>query len=325
MAVEKQHSGIKGVEVLRFQHRLEFWALRGLLKIMRFIGIDRASSFGSWLGRTIGPFTSAHKTAIGNLRAAFPEKPDAEIKEIVRGAWDNFGRTGVEFIFLDHLTPDHPDQRVEVVGYDLLPKYLEQEKSCIFISGHFANWELMAACIRKAGFTVAGVYRAPNNPLVNDWLLKERLGHHLDTLVPKGRQGARQLMELVKKGESIAMLVDQKMNDGVTAPFFGRPANTAGAAAQLAVKYGCPILPVYIERTEGARFRVTFHDAMELDLSGDKAKDIETVTAQYNKFLEDCIRQRPEQWLWMHNRWTHNPKKLAKAIKEGKVLPPDPA
>ena len=301
----KQISGIKGVEEVRARHYVEYWGLRCILGVFRIAGLDRASRMGGWLGRTVGPRTKPHRTALANLHEAFPDWADAKVRKTALDMWDNFGRTAAEYAHLDKLLPYKNDGRILVEGEEIIDQSIAAGKGVIFFSGHFANWELMATCIRERGHKLNGVYRSANNPLVNNWMVRQRENFQFDVQMPKGRQGARGLVKVMRNKESIAMLVDQKMNDGINVPFFGRLAPTAPAAAQFAVKYGCAMVPVHIRRTKGAHFKAIFFAPLEFKLTGNQKSDMENLTAQYTLFMEEQIRAEPGQWMWMHNRWTN--------------------
>ncbi|MDP6876231.1 MAG: lysophospholipid acyltransferase family protein, partial [Alphaproteobacteria bacterium] len=175
-------------------------------------------------------------------------------------------------------------------------------RAALLFGGHLANWEMMYTVTAKLGHPMHVVYRAANNPLIDAWLWQVRKDSALSALA-KGRTAARGILAALKRGEPVGMLVDQKMNDGIAVPFFGRPAMTAPALAQLALRQDLPVLPVQCERLDGASFRVTFLDPLPYRKGGDHGDDVAAMMEQVNQMLEDWIRARPEQWLWPHNRW----------------------
>ncbi len=302
----KQISGIKGIQKARLQHYIEYAGLLIAMAIFRVIGLDRASSVGGWLGRAVGPKTKPHKTALTNLRISFPDWSEDKVQSTALDMWENFGRTSAEYAHLDKLLPYVTDSRVEVVGGEIIDEVMTSGKAVVYFSAHMANWELMSMCIRQRGYKLNGVYRSANNPLVNDWMIRQRARFQLNVQMPKGRKGARMLVDAMRSNEAISMLVDQKMNDGITVPFFGRPAKTAPAAAQFALKYDGIMVPVHIRRLSGARFRSEFHKPYEITPTENKQDDVAALTAQYTLFLEEQIRQAPGQWMWMHNRWVNS-------------------
>lgn len=272
-----------------------------LFWLVRLLPMDWASGLGGWLGCTLGPRLGVSRRARHNLGRAFPDKNETEIEAIVRGMWENLGRTIFEFPHLHRLDTYAADDRVEVVGADHIDRLKDDGQPGIFFSGHFANWEVQALTVAHRGLPIHLIYRAPNNPLV------ERLFHHRRPagceLLPKGSEGARRALKLLRDGEHLGMLVDQKMNDGIAVPFFGRDAMTAPAVAQFALRYACPVVPVRVERLAGFRFRVTHHDPITLVGGDDRQADIHAFMTRINAYLENWIRQRPEQWLWLHRRW----------------------
>lgn len=283
-------------------HRLEAGAARLLYGLVRLLPFEKASGLGGWLARTVGPRLPVSERARRNLRRAFPEKTGPEIEAIVAGMWDNLGRTAFEYAHLDKFRFFDPsDDRVEVVGTQYIDLVRDDGKPGIFFSGHLANWELMGLCAAARGIPIHLVYRAPNNPFM-DWLFRIRRSGGAE-LIPKGPGGARRAIALLKRGGHLGMLVDQKMNDGISVPFFGRDAMTAPALAQFVLKLGCPAIPARVERLEGVRFRITVYPPLDLPDSGDRHADMATLMGRVNGLLEGWIRERPEQWFWLHRRW----------------------
>lgn len=283
------------------------YARRGLyLAIYGFFAalpIDAASALGSWIARGIGPRLRVQRLARRNLERAFPEKSAAEINTILEEMWDNLGRVFGEFPHLAGVRI-YEDPRFEVRGTEHLDRMRDDGEPGIFFTPHLANWELSGQAVIQRGTTapVGVVYRSANDPAA-EWLLQWGRKHMGATLIPKGAQGARRIIEILRAGGHVGILPDQKMNDGIAAPFFGRPAMTAPAIAQLALKFGCPVMPGRVERLTGARFRLTAYPPLDLPDSGDRQADILALTATINRMMEDWIRERPGQWLWVHRRW----------------------
>ena len=173
----------------------------------------------------------------------------------------------------------------------------------IFVSAHFANWEVMPVAAAQYSVEVGAVYRPVNNPFVDRWLVRQRQRNGPKEQIAKGAHGTRRIFTLLRAGKSICMLVDQKTNEGVAAPFFGRDAMTTPAPAALALKLGAVIVPVSNERLDGAHFRVTVHPAIEAEATTDHVRDVLALTTRVNEAIEACVRYRPSQWLWIHRRW----------------------
>jgi KDO2-lipid IV(A) lauroyltransferase len=242
------------------------------------------------------------KRARINLQRALPEIGDAEARRIIRGMWDNLGRVIAEYPHLDKFDTTARGGRAEVVGWENVEAMLAQGKSGIFFSGHFANWEVPTMALTQRGLGIAEIYRATNNPLVDELIAGFR-GPVGSELVPKGVIAARRSIAALREGRHLAMLVDQKMNDGVPVPFFGRDAMTAPAAAQLAIRFDAALVPVRVERLRGARFRIFMLPPIEIERTGNKHDDALATMAKINLEIEGWIRRQPEMWLWLHRRW----------------------
>lgn len=269
--------------------------------VIGLIPLDAASALGGRLGRAFGPRLKVSERARSNLAAAFPEMSGERIEAVVRGMWDNLGRTVFEFPHLDHLRFDGEEPHIEVVGAEHIVALRDDGRPGIFFSAHMANWEVVPLCAVRHGLSIDLIYRAPNNPWMERLFGRRHRG--LGELIAKGAPGARRALAQLKKGSHLGMLVDQKMNDGIAVPFFGRDAMTAPALALFALKFDLPAVPARIERLGGARFRITYFPPLELARSGDREADVAAIMAEVNGLIESWVRERPEQWLWLHNRW----------------------
>ena len=285
-----------------FSQRLRGLGARFLLGLFRLLPVDAASALGGFLARTIGPRLGASKRAVINLRRAMPELTETEIRRVVRGMWDNLGRVIGEYPHLDRFRVYEKGGRVEHVGTELVDPILAAGRPILFVSAHFGNWEVATLAATQRGLKVAQIYRAANNPYV-DALVAEFRSIVGSELIPKGAVAARRSMEALKEGRHLALLVDQKMNDGIAVPFFGRDAMTAPAVAQLAMRYNAAIVPARVERLGGAHFRLTVFPEIEHPRSGDRRADTLAIMTRVNAVIESWIRARPEQWFWLHRRW----------------------
>ncbi len=274
----------------------------GLLAAMAALPLDVASALGGAIARAIGPYLAVTRRARRNLDIALPQLSPRARRRIIRAMWDNLGRVLAEYAHLSRLRCFGPGARVEVVGTDHVDRAIADGKPVIFFSGHFGNWEVASLAAVQYGMDVAQIYRAANNPRVEAIMLDLRKSLGVEP-ISKGAAGARRIIAALRAGRSLAMLVDQKMNDGIAVPFFGRPAMTAPALAELALRYDCTVLPARVERLGGARFRLTVLAPLEFDRSGDRRTDIHKAMTAVNRCLEDWIRERPDQWLWLHRRW----------------------
>jgi KDO2-lipid IV(A) lauroyltransferase len=274
-----------------------FFALCGLLPI------DTASRLGGWLGRRLGPALGVSRQARRNLAVAFPDWPSTEIEHVARGMWDNLGRVAAEYPHL-HRIRVFDDGRVEVRGLDHLKRAVAGNRQMILFSGHLANWEIAALAAGQCGIDIAQIYRTANNPFVDRMIRRWRGGQ--GEFIPKEAVGRRAVAAL-RRGAHLTILVDQKLNEGIPVPFFERPAMTAPTVALLALRFGCDVLPARVERLRGARFRLTLEPPLPLPDTGNRAADVAALMTIVNATLERWIRERPEQWFWVHRRWPDTP------------------
>ncbi len=280
--------------------RLEAFGFQALFGFLRLLGVEGASGLGGWLLRTLGPLTGTQKTVMRNLRIAFPDMGEAERQALALAQWDQTGRTFAELAVMDHLTPE--GGRVEVVGMERLHALRDSGKPAVLISGHLANFEVMAAVIMASGVPCQVTYRAANNPYVDALIRQSRERYGIRLFAPKG-DGTRELMAGMKRGDSIALLVDQKYNQGPEVEFFGQPVNASPGAARLALKFDTVMLPLSVVRLPGVRFRVTAHEPIVVNQSEDKAADTLAGIQAANRFVEDRVKEHPVDWFWVHKRW----------------------
>ncbi|MDB5426506.1 MAG: lipid biosynthesis lauroyl acyltransferase [Phenylobacterium sp.] len=281
--------------------RIEAWAYGAVALLARIFPIDAVSDFGARFFRTFGPLTSAHRVAERNLRIAFPDAPDQEIARLLDEQWGHAGRWAAEFLILDRIIAD--PSRVEVVGAERLAAVRDGAGPVIFISGHFSSFEIMPAVIIHSGITCQITYRATNNPFVDERIRKSRWRYGVRLFAPKGTDGARELLRALSRGESVALMNDQKFNGGVAAPLFGVMAHTAPGPSSFALRFGVPLQPMSVQRKHKARFRVVVHEPIRLTDTGDRNADIEAGVRRVNAFIEDRVRERPAEWFWVHKRW----------------------
>jgi KDO2-lipid IV(A) lauroyltransferase len=284
-------------------YRIEAWIAVCAIRILRLLPLDWASALGGGLARAVGPRFAISRRARLHLKSAMPELSEDEVTRIVRGMWDNLGRVAFEFPHVARIDVFAPNGRVEVRGFDHVTRALAAGRGIIFFSGHIGNWELNALALGQHGVDVAIMYRAANNPLIDQIVARLRDGYGGGELIPKGDTASRRVMARLRRGAHVGMLVDQKLNNGIAVPFFGRDAMTAPALAVMALRMDCDVLPMRVERLGGARFRLTVYPRLELPDSGDREADTLAVMTEVNRTLENWIRERPDQWFWLHRRW----------------------
>ena len=273
-----------------------------LYAALRLLPLDTASALGGFLARSIGPRLGLSRRALKNLRRALPEVSEAEAWRIIRAMWDNLGRVVAEYPHLGKYKIYEGGDRIEIRGAEHIRGQAAAGKPTIFFSGHFGNWEVPTLALTQAGLDVVEVYRAANNPIV-DQLINHSRSIVGSELAPKGTIGARQMIAAMKQRRHIAMLIDQKTNDGIAVPFFGRDAMTAPSLARLVLRYRCDVVPVRVDRIRGARFRITVAPPLLFPLSGNDDADALVIMAKVNQVLESWIRERPDHWFWLHRRW----------------------
>lgn len=278
----------------------------GILRLMRLMPAEAAISVGGRGARILGPYLPHSRTARDNLRHAFPDLPAEKVEALLADAWDNLGRTAVEYVFLDRIfdfDPEHPGSgRIEVEGVDRFLRIRDGGKPCIVFTAHLANWELLAVCAATFDLDVAVLFRPPNNFYLARRLDEVR-GRVMGALV-KSRKGALiELGAVLRRGGHVGLLVDQRFRPGLSLPFFGRPAKVNPALAKLARRYGCDVYAARAIRLPEDRFRLELTGPVELprDEAGDI--DIAATMAKVTGIIEGWVREHPEQWLWMHNRW----------------------
>jgi KDO2-lipid IV(A) lauroyltransferase len=290
---------------MSFAQRIEAGAVSLAIGLLRRLSPLAASNLGGSVARTIGPLLPVSRVADANLRLALPELRAPERRRIMRAAWDNLGRTACELPHLSRLSRSERGPGWEVTGAEVLEDQARRGGPAIFFSGHIGNWEMLPPAVASFGIRMSSMYRAAANKQVDaiiGALRREAMGGDLP-MFPKGATGARGALAHLMKGGFLGMLVDQKMNDGIEAEFFGQPAMTAPALAALALRFRCPVIPGYIDRLGPARLRLNVEPPLPLPASGDRQADIAALTRQVNATLERWIRARPEIWLWLHRRW----------------------
>ena len=290
--------------------RIEAWLFDCAQFMSRLFPMDSVSDFGGWLLRKLGPLSGHHRVAETNLRIVFPTASDAEIARLLDAQWEEFGRWCAEVPILDRIVSD--PSRVEVEGAERLKALAKGGGQAVFISGHFSNFEVMAAVIVRARVKCQITYRAQNNPYVDQRIVENRRRYGVTLFAPKGLAGARRLMRALARGESVALMNDQKFNGGVAAPFFGLTAHTAPGPSTFALAFGIPIVPMSVQRLEKAHFKVVVHEPFKLVDTGDRDADIEAGVKRINAFMEARILARPTEWFWVHRRW---PKEVYKRRK----------
>ena len=278
---------------------IQFVFIFSLFIIYKILGFKIASNFSSTLLKIFGPFFRSKKLIQQNILKAFPKIDPKDLSKLHNNMWSNYGRILSEYVFLKDFRKSKFDNHLEIIGLDILSKIKKEGKPVIFISGHFNNFELMAMQIEKSGINLAAIYRPLNNKFLNRIMEKIRKKYICKNQIKKGLAGTRQLLSYFKKNYSIALMIDQRVSQGIKSNFFKHEAYTTTIPAQFAKKFNCKIVPIYIERINKINFKLTVNKPLEY--SNDKS--IKDITLSLNRIIEKMILKNPDQWIWSHNRW----------------------
>ena len=267
--------------------------------IFRIVGYKNASNLGEFIGKKIGPIFRSKTRIQKNLENSNIGNSEKDRELIAKNMWGNYGRILSEYIFIKQFRKNNLSKFLEVEGSEILNEIKANNEQVVFISGHFNNFELMAMEIEKAGINLCAIYRPLNNPFLNLIMEKIRKDYICKNQIKKGKSGTRNLIELFKKNFSVALMIDQRVSEGITVKFFNNLAKTTTIPAQLVKKYACRIVPVYIERKNNHSFKISFQKPIKFDdnLSIDK------ISLELNRILEKMILKNPDQWIWTHDRW----------------------
>ncbi len=265
--------------------------------IGRVLGLNISRKFFAYLFCFIGPLFKSKKMIDKNLDTFAFKLSSPKKKEIVNSMWKNYGKTFIEYIFLNQFKKSNSYS--SVIGEDNLVNIIDKNKPVIFVSGHFANFELMSMEITKRNIPLATIYRPLNNFFLNPFMEFLRKKYVCSNQIKKGINGVRETIEYIKKKQSIALMIDQRVSEGEKVNFFNKPALTTTLPAQLSMKFGLDIIPVYIERSENDYFKIEFQKRI---ISKNFKNKID-LTKRLNEVLEKMIIRNPNQWIWTHNRW----------------------
>jgi len=278
---------------------LEFFFIIILFIVFKILGFRLGSNFGGFIGKLFGPFFRSRKKILLNIKKALPNTEEKNLKLIIKKMWKNYGRILSEYIFIKNFRNSKLEKFLTVEGQEILNEIKDSKEQVVFISGHFNNFELMAMQIEKSGINLAAIYRPLNNIFLNKIMEKIRKKYICKNQIKKGRRGTRELLESFNNKNSIALMIDQRVSEGIKSNFFGQLALTTTIPAQLAKKFGCKIIPIYIERINGVHFKMT----VSKPINYNNELTIEEITLDLNKRLEKMILLNPSQWIWTHNRW----------------------
>jgi KDO2-lipid IV(A) lauroyltransferase len=281
------------------KYLFQFLIIFFLFIIFKILGFKIASNLSSWLLKIFGPFFRSKVIIEKNILNVFPTINHKDLKKIVKGMWGNYGRILSEYVFLKNFRGSQFKNNLEIIGQDILEEIKRDSKPVIFISGHFNNFELMAMHIEKSGVNLAVVYRPLNNKFLNLIMEKIRKKYICKHQIKKGIAGTRQLLSFFKNNHSIALMIDQRVSQGIKANFFKQEAYTTTIPAQFVKKFNCKVVPIYVERINKINFKLTISKPLKYS----NVSTIEGITLDLNQVLEKMVLKNPDQWIWSHNRW----------------------
>ena len=277
---------------------IEFILIKVLFIFFKIIGYKYSSNLGFLIGKIIGPIFRSKKLIIKNLQKANLQKQN-NLEKIASDVLGNYGRIFAEYVHLKNFRNDKLEKYISIEGLEHLNNLKKTKKRAVFISGHFNNFELMAMQIEKAGIELATIYRPLNNFLLNKTMEQIRTENICKNQIKKGRAGSREIIKNLIKGKSIAIMIDQRVREGIKIDFFNNQATTTTIPAQLIKKYNCELVPVYIERRKNNYFKMFVSKPIKID----KNKSVLEITKYLNNLLERMIVRNIDQWIWTHNRW----------------------
>jgi len=282
------------------KYLFQFILITILLFFFKFIGIKNASLLSGKIFTFFGPFFRSNNISNLNLSKAFPKMDSNQKNRILKNMWFNYGRIFAEYMFIkDFRFEKNFQKNISVENYDEIKKIKNKSEPVIFVSGHFNNFELMAMEIERSGIDLAAIYRPLNNKFLNPFMEKIRKKYICRKQIKKGKSGTKELLKNFKNGTSIALMIDQRVSEGIKCNFFNQKAFTTTIPAQFVKKFGAKIIPVYIERIENFNFKLKFYNTLEFS----ENDSIEKITENLNEILEKMILKNPDQWIWTHNRW----------------------
>ena len=283
-----------------FKYLIEAIFIYTFFIIIKIIGLKLSRKLFSYIFIKLGPLFKSKLIIEENLNKALRDK-NLKKKQIISKMWSNYGKVFVEYIYLNKFKTNN--NHIVIKGKEILQKLVQDNKPVIFISGHFANFELMSMELTKAGINLATIYRPLNNFFLNPFMEYMRKKYICNNQIKKGITEIRHTIEFLKNNCSIALMVDQRVSEGKSLPFFKYNALTTTLPAQLALKFHCNIVPIYIRRDEKDIFEIEFLNPINiLNKENNDVNKIE-ISLKLNEILEEMILRDPTQWIWTHNRW----------------------
>ena len=281
----------------KLKYFFQFILILPVLLFFKILGLKVSSFIGGKLFQIVGPIFRSRNIIQKNIMRAFPNIDNRNLNLIISSMWNNYGRVFAEYMFIERFR--NKNEYIVVNGKEILENIKKNNQKVIFISGHFSNFELMAMEIEKSGINLAAIYRPLNNIFLNFIMERIRKKHICKNQIKKGIGGVKELVRLNKNGYSTALMIDQRVSEGIKSPFFNEKAFTTTIPAQLVKKFNIPVVPIFIERIDNIKFEMTVYNSISFS-ENDTTEDI---TLRLNKILEKMIIKNPKNWIWSHNRW----------------------
>tara|TARA_B100000035_G_scaffold309779_1_gene316504 strand:+ start:1000 stop:1860 length:861 start_codon:yes stop_codon:yes gene_type:complete len=278
---------------------LQFLLIIICFGIFKILGAKISSNLGGKIFEKIGPLFRSKKVINSNIKNALPNIETNLLNKITKLMWNNYGRIFAEYIFIKEFRKGNLSSNIEINGQEILDDIVKENKQVVFISGHFSNFELMAMYLEKTGINLSAIYRPLNNVFINPIMERIRKKYICKIQIKKGIGGMKKLIKLKKNNFSTALMIDQRVSEGIRSNFFGKQALTTTIPAQLVKKFNIPIVPVYIERVKGICFKITVSKPINFE----KKMTTENITNKLNQEIEKMILNKPDQWIWSHDRW----------------------
>ena len=267
--------------------------------IFKILGPNLSSNISGKIFEYVGPFFRSKKIIHSNIKRGISNINSEDLKKITKLMWNNYGRLFAEYMFIKDFRYGKLSKKIQIQGNDIIEEIIKSNKQVVFISGHFSNFELMAMTLERSGIQLSAIYRPLNNIFLNGIMEKIREKYICKNQIKKGIGGLKKLINLKKKNYSSALMIDQRVSEGILSNFFNQNALTTTIPAQLVKKFNIPVVPVYIERINNLNFKIHINEPINFS----KETSIEDITFKLNKILEKMILKRPDQWIWSHNRW----------------------
>ena len=282
-----------------FKYLFEFIVIIVFFFIFKILGLKISTFISKKIFNIFGSIFRSKKVISKNLKIAFPKITEIEIENFTNKMWNYYGEIFVEYLFLKKFRYGDLNKNIEVVGQHILDEIKSKGESVIFISGHFDNFELMAMTIEKSGIKLSAIYRPLNNFFMNKIMENLRTKYICKNQIKKGRSSLRDLLRLFNNGSSIALMIDQRVSEGIKSKFFNKDAYTTTIPAQFVKKFNCKVVPINIERKQNSKFKLTVYNPITFNDND----NIENITHNLNLWLEKIITNNPSKWIWSHDRW----------------------